>query len=239
MTTLLITHPASLNHLNATGHPERPDRIRAIEQVLEQENFQSLVREQAPLADARDHRALPSDGLHRRKSTTPRRKKDMVQLDADTSMSPGSFEAALRAVGGATLAVDEVVGKKAANAFVAHAAARPSRRDGAADGLLHLQPGRDRCALRAEEARPAPRRRGRFRRASRQRHAGDLLERSDADVLLDAPDAALSRHRRDQRARRARQHRQRAAARRRRRRAVQGRDGERASCRGSQPSARS
>jgi acetoin utilization deacetylase AcuC-like enzyme len=43
----------------------------------------------------------------------------MVRLDADTSMSPGSFEAALRAVGGAVLAVDEVFSKKAANAFVA------------------------------------------------------------------------------------------------------------------------
>jgi acetoin utilization deacetylase AcuC-like enzyme len=42
-----------------------------------------------------------------------------VQLDADTSMSPGSFEAALRAAGGATFAVDEVVAKRAVNAFVA------------------------------------------------------------------------------------------------------------------------
>jgi acetoin utilization deacetylase AcuC-like enzyme len=46
----------------------------------------------------------------------------MVRLDADTSMSPGTFEAALRAVGGAVLAVDEVLTKKAKNAFVA---ARP------------------------------------------------------------------------------------------------------------------
>jgi acetoin utilization deacetylase AcuC-like enzyme len=43
----------------------------------------------------------------------------MVRLDADTSMSPGSFEAALRAAGGAALAVDEVMNQKAANAFVA------------------------------------------------------------------------------------------------------------------------
>jgi len=43
----------------------------------------------------------------------------LTQIDADTSMSPGSFEAAVRAVGGATHAVDEVVGQKATNAFVA------------------------------------------------------------------------------------------------------------------------
>jgi len=41
----------------------------------------------------------------------------------------------------------------------------------------------------------------------------EILEGSDADVLLDASDAALSRHRRDQRTRRPRQHRQRTAAR--------------------------
>ena len=43
----------------------------------------------------------------------------IVHLDADTSMSPGTFEAALRAAGGATHAIDEVMTKKAANAFVA------------------------------------------------------------------------------------------------------------------------
>jgi acetoin utilization deacetylase AcuC-like enzyme len=43
----------------------------------------------------------------------------MVRIDADTSMSPGSFEAATRAVGATTLAVDEVIAKKADNAFCA------------------------------------------------------------------------------------------------------------------------
>jgi acetoin utilization deacetylase AcuC-like enzyme len=43
----------------------------------------------------------------------------LVQLDADTSMSPGSYEAALRAVGGGVLAVDEVMTGKVQNAFVA------------------------------------------------------------------------------------------------------------------------
>src|SRR5258708_34997935 len=46
-------------------------------------------------------------------------KEGMGRLGADTSMSPGTFEAALRAVGGAVLAVDEVLAKKAKNAFVA------------------------------------------------------------------------------------------------------------------------
>jgi acetoin utilization deacetylase AcuC-like enzyme len=118
MTTLLITHPASLNHLNGTGHPERPDRIRAIESILEQEKFQSLIREQAPMAELETVALChPMDYVVEIRNVAP--KEGMIQLDADTSMSPGTFEAALRAVGGATLAVDGVVANKAANAFVA------------------------------------------------------------------------------------------------------------------------
>ena len=40
-------------------------------------------------------------------------------IDADTSMSPGTFEAALRGAGGAILAVDAVMSGEARNAFVA------------------------------------------------------------------------------------------------------------------------
>ncbi len=118
MPTLLITHPASLNHLNGTGHPERPDRIRAIDSVLEDEKFQSLAREQAPLATLETVALChPMDYVEEIRGAVPQ--EGLVQLDADTSMSPGTFEAALRAVGGATRAVDEVIGKKAANAFIA------------------------------------------------------------------------------------------------------------------------
>ena len=118
MTTLLITHPASLNHLNGTGHPERPDRFRAIESILEQEKFQTLIREQAPLGVLETAGLChPMDYILEIRNVAP--KEGMVQLDADTSMSPGTFEAALRAIGGTTHAVDEVVGKKAANAFIA------------------------------------------------------------------------------------------------------------------------
>jgi len=121
MTTLFISHPASLNHFNGPGHPERPDRLRAIERILEHERFATLARAQAP-ASALDIIALchPIDYVERIREATPR--NGLAHLDADTSMSPGSFEAALRAAGGAVRAVDEVFAKTAANAFVA---ARP------------------------------------------------------------------------------------------------------------------
>src|SRR5215470_11423344 len=117
MSTLLITHPACLNHLTPPGHPERPDRLRAVERALESERFQMLVRVEAPAADL-ETLALchPMDYVTAVRDASP--KEGLVRLDADTSMSPGSFEAALRAAGGAVYAVDEVMGKRAANAFV-------------------------------------------------------------------------------------------------------------------------
>ena len=118
MTTLLITHPACLEHLNPAGHPERPDRLRAIERALEHERFQHLARVEAPAA-ALETIALchPMDYVTAIRDATP--KAGLARLDADTSMSPGSFAAALRAAGGATYAVDEVMGGRARNAFVA------------------------------------------------------------------------------------------------------------------------
>ena len=92
--------------------------MRAIEQALEAERFQSLAREQAPrAADEIVALAHPMEYVEAIRSASPA--NGLVRLDADTSMSPGSLEAALRAVGGVTLAVDEVMNRKAANAFVA------------------------------------------------------------------------------------------------------------------------
>jgi len=44
--TLFITHSACCEHLTPPGHPERPERLRAIEQVLAHEKFPFLLREQ-------------------------------------------------------------------------------------------------------------------------------------------------------------------------------------------------
>ncbi|HEY4140943.1 MAG TPA: histone deacetylase family protein [Pseudolabrys sp.] len=120
MSTLLISHPACLNHLTGTGHPERPDRLRAVEEALSDERFQMLAREQAPMAEA-DVIALchPEDYIQAIRDASPSEGDGMIRLDADTVMSPGSLEAVLRAVGGGTLAVDEVMNQKASNAFVA------------------------------------------------------------------------------------------------------------------------
>src|SRR5258705_6262320 len=118
MSTLLITHPACHQHLTPAGHPERPDRLRAIDRALERERFQTLARVEAPSASL-DTIALchPMSYVTAIREATP--KEGLVGLDADTTMSPGSFEAALRAVGGVVHAVDEVMARQARDGLVA------------------------------------------------------------------------------------------------------------------------
>ena len=118
MTTLYVSHPAALDHAVPEGHPERPDRIRAIERVLENERFAGLVRTMAPKADAHVATlAHPSAYVEAIVAAAPA--TGMVAIDSDTLMSPGTLEAALRAVGGAVLAVDAVMDGACTNAFVA------------------------------------------------------------------------------------------------------------------------
>jgi acetoin utilization deacetylase AcuC-like enzyme len=118
MTTLLISHPACLEHTNPPGHPERADRLRAIEQVLGQERFQFLSRDLAPCASFETIALCHSE--HEIAEIRHRAPKEgFVHIDADTSMSPGSLEAMLRSTGGALAATDAVMTGAAQNAFVA------------------------------------------------------------------------------------------------------------------------
>ena len=118
MTTLLYTHPASLNHLTPDGHPERVDRIRAINRILEAPHFNDLKRQLAPIGKDEDIlRAHIEEHLRHVVSMSP--EEGIEYLDQDTPISRGSLEAALRAVGAATAAVDAVFTGAADNAFCA------------------------------------------------------------------------------------------------------------------------
>ncbi|MET0429389.1 MAG: histone deacetylase family protein [Microvirga sp.] len=117
MTTLFISHLAALDHVTPIGHPERPDRIRAIEGALEQERFAPLLREVAPRAEIESIALAHAEAyVAAIRDACPR--EGLVRIDDDTVMSPGSYEAALRGAGGAILAVDEVMAGRATNAFV-------------------------------------------------------------------------------------------------------------------------
>src|SRR5260370_34357574 len=112
MSTLLVTHSACLEHLTPLGHPERPDRLRAIERVLEHERFMPLAREQAPRAVAETIAPChPPEYIEQIRDAVPQ--EGLVRLDAQTARSGGTFEGATVARGGATLARDGDMGHKA------------------------------------------------------------------------------------------------------------------------------
>jgi len=121
MTTLLISHSSFLAHNTGPGHPERSDRMRAIDKVLGHETFASLTRQEAPLRD--DAEAAISLAHHAQhygqiKSQAATVTGDtLARIDGDTVLSAGTWEAALRAVGAGLDAVDQVMTGKAANAF--------------------------------------------------------------------------------------------------------------------------
>jgi acetoin utilization deacetylase AcuC-like enzyme len=116
--THLLTHRASLDHLTPPGHPERPDRIRAIDQVLGESRFDKLTRQQAPEGSL-DSVALCHNEHYVEELRHIAPTSGLIYLDGDTSMSPGTWEAVMRGVGGAVAATDAVMSGAHLNAFVA------------------------------------------------------------------------------------------------------------------------
>lgn len=123
MSTRLYEHPIFLEHVTPAGHPERSDRIRAINVALEHPNFERLERRQAPQA-SEDAVLLahPEAHLIAVMREIPEEEGEINQLEADTYASSKSLQAALTGIGGAMAAVDDVFTGRADNVFVA---ARP------------------------------------------------------------------------------------------------------------------
>jgi acetoin utilization deacetylase AcuC-like enzyme len=116
MSTLYLTHPAFKQHDTGPGHPERPDRMRAIDAAMEHEIFAPLTREDAPKSDYEVLKLVhPAEYVEAVREAAP--EKGLVYLDGDTVMSPGSLEAGLRAVGAGLRAVDAVMKGEHKNAF--------------------------------------------------------------------------------------------------------------------------
>jgi acetoin utilization deacetylase AcuC-like enzyme len=114
--TLIFSHDAALAHVTPPGHPERVARAEAVWAALRQ--IDGLDWREAPFADRTEVlRCHPESYLERIEAAIP--DQSYVSLDADTHVSPGSLDAALRALGGCTAAVDAVVSGDAQNAFVA------------------------------------------------------------------------------------------------------------------------
>jgi acetoin utilization deacetylase AcuC-like enzyme len=118
MTTLLLTHDACLAHDPGPHHPESPARLKAVLAALAEPAFAKLVRREAPKASIEQIALVhPGDFAKRLLAAVPQ--QGYAAIDADTVLSPGSGEAALRAAGACIAAVDAVMKGEAQNAFCA------------------------------------------------------------------------------------------------------------------------
>ena len=116
--TLLYTDPLFARHQMPAGHPERAERMDAVDKALAAGTFDALDRRTAePAPFEAIARAHPERYLQRLQEAVPDR--GLVSLDPDTHMGPDSFAAATLASGALMAAVDEVVAGRTKNAFVA------------------------------------------------------------------------------------------------------------------------
>jgi acetoin utilization deacetylase AcuC-like enzyme len=117
MATAFITHADCLRHDMGSYHPECPQRLSAIDdQLISSGIGQYLQHYEAPRATldqiARVH---PREYIEAIQAAAPAH--GIVHLDPDTAMSPGTWDAVLRAAGAAVLATDLVLGAQAESAF--------------------------------------------------------------------------------------------------------------------------
>ena len=117
MAIAFLTHADCLKHEMGAWHPERPERLTAIEdQLIASGMGQFLARYEAPLAsDEQLARVHPLEYVRAVRSAAPQ--EGTVHLDPDTAMNPYTLQAALRAAGAAVHATDLVLRGEAEAAF--------------------------------------------------------------------------------------------------------------------------
>jgi acetoin utilization deacetylase AcuC-like enzyme len=119
MSTLVYTHTACLGHEPGPSHPESPQRLKAVLEVLEAPEFNALQWREAPMG-TRMQAMLVHDQAYVDQIADLAPDSGRVALDGgDTVMSPGSWEAVMRCIGAACAGVDAVMAGEADNVFCA------------------------------------------------------------------------------------------------------------------------
>ncbi len=118
MATGLFYHPDCNDHITPDGHPEARARLSVILDRLEQPDFKKLHKHQAEAASL-DKLAPVHSKAYIQSVMENVPEGGHYSLDADTYLSPGSVDAALRAAGAVCEAIDHVMAGKLVNAFCA------------------------------------------------------------------------------------------------------------------------
>ena len=118
MTTAIVHHPIFQKHDTGPHHPECPSRYSVVMEALgkDQELWPKLLEVQAREAPRGDVQACHAPQMY--KTIEHAVKEGIGYLDADTTISMHSLDAALHGAGAACQAIDLVMHGEAANAFV-------------------------------------------------------------------------------------------------------------------------
>lgn len=119
MSTLLLHHPTCQAHMMGPHHPESPQRLQSILNLLQRQSWaEQLSWQLAPQLDlTRFYSIHPKHHIDAVLAMAPA--EGLVQLDGDTSLCPDSIAATLHAAGAGVAAVDAVMAGIHQNAFCA------------------------------------------------------------------------------------------------------------------------
>jgi acetoin utilization deacetylase AcuC-like enzyme len=117
---LYFSHPSSLEHdprQGLPGHPEQPDRLRAIEAALAERDWLDWERRRAPAASEEELTLVhPREHVERIRELS---RSGGGAIDGDTFAGERSYEAALHAAGGACAMTRALVAGEATAGFSA------------------------------------------------------------------------------------------------------------------------
>lgn len=108
----LIRDPKFQEHLTPDTHPESPQRLQAIDNVIHKSALEGSIKELQPRpATEEELLSVHSDTyIHEleKDSSLAQKRNGLVQLDSDTFMSPKTYDTAKLAAGAGLVAVDAV-----------------------------------------------------------------------------------------------------------------------------------
>ena len=116
---LFHTHDDCLRHEAQPGHPERPDRLRAVNQSLSACGLMDRFECRAARPIEAEGLATVHDPAHLAELKASSPASGLVRLDPDTAMNPHTLRAAALAAGAVTAAVQAVLGGVDNRAFCA------------------------------------------------------------------------------------------------------------------------